>query len=267
MLFRSTAGADPEYEEQILPLAARELAGARRVLDIGCGDGQVSRLANRLGAEVWAIDPTWNCVSVANERGGAVFARAGAGALPFASASFDAVVACLVFEHIREVDDAIAEARARLAQNPQDADTLSALGELLVLEAQGTVTPEAREALAQALKLKPADPRAGYYLGLAEAQAGEAKAAIARWLAIATAAPADAPYLAMLNAEIARVAKDASLPLPELKMPRGAPPEASAKGGPTREQVEAMGKLSAEDRQQAIRGMVDGLAEIGRAHV
>ena len=104
-----TAGADPEYEEQILPLAARELAGARRVLDVGCGDGQVSRLANRLGAEVWAIDPTWNCVSVANERGGAVFARAGAGALPFASASFDAVVACLVFEHIREVDDAIAE--------------------------------------------------------------------------------------------------------------------------------------------------------------
>jgi SAM-dependent methyltransferase len=32
-----------------------------------------------------------------------------AGALPFADASFDAVVACLVFEHIREVDEAISE--------------------------------------------------------------------------------------------------------------------------------------------------------------
>ena len=34
---------------------------------------------------------------------------AGAGALPFADGSFDAVVACLVFEHIRDVDAAIAE--------------------------------------------------------------------------------------------------------------------------------------------------------------
>lgn len=103
-----TDGADPEYEEQILPLAARELAGASRVLDVGCGDGQVSRLAARLGAQVVGIDPTWNCVRVAGERGSNV-ARAGAAALPFADASFDAVVACLVFEHIRDVDSAIAE--------------------------------------------------------------------------------------------------------------------------------------------------------------
>ena len=46
-----TEGADPEYEEQILPLAAEYLAGARRVLDIGTGDGQVARLAVRTGAE------------------------------------------------------------------------------------------------------------------------------------------------------------------------------------------------------------------------
>ncbi len=104
-----TAGADPEYEEQILPLAARELAGAQRVLDVGCGDGQVSRLAAKLGAQVVGIDPTWNCVSVANQRGGGVFARAAAAQLPFADATFDAVVACLVFEHIRDVDAAIAE--------------------------------------------------------------------------------------------------------------------------------------------------------------
>ncbi|MFZ9629519.1 MAG: class I SAM-dependent methyltransferase, partial [Ilumatobacteraceae bacterium] len=103
-----TDGADPEYEEQILPLAARELGGARRVLDVGCGDGQVSRLAARLGAEVIGVDPTWNCVRVAAARG-TVTARAGAAGLPFAASSFDAVVACLVFEHIRDVDDAIAE--------------------------------------------------------------------------------------------------------------------------------------------------------------
>ncbi len=110
-----TAGADPEYEEQILPLAARELAGAHWVLDVGCGDGQVSRLAAKMGAQVVGIDPTWNCVSVANQRGGGVFARAGAAQLPFADDTFDAVIACLVFEHIRDVDRAIAEV-ARVLQ-------------------------------------------------------------------------------------------------------------------------------------------------------
>ena len=106
-----TDGADPEYEEQILPLAAEHLSEAGRVLDVGCGDGQVARLAHRLGAEVVAgVDPTWNQISVAAARGGGPsFARADAAALPFADGCFDAVVACLVFEHIRTVDEAIAE--------------------------------------------------------------------------------------------------------------------------------------------------------------
>ncbi len=106
-----TDGADPEYTEQILPLAAAELAGSTTVLDVGCGDGQVGRLASAIGAGlVVGVDPTWNQVRVAAERGGGVHvARAGAAALPFADRSFDAVVACLVFEHIRDVDEAIAE--------------------------------------------------------------------------------------------------------------------------------------------------------------
>ncbi len=49
---------------RFLPLAAHELAGARRVIDIGCGDGQVSRLAAANGIEhdvtVIGIDQTWN---------------------------------------------------------------------------------------------------------------------------------------------------------------------------------------------------------------
>ena len=39
-----TEGADPEYVEQILPMALDELSGYGRVLDVGCGDGQISRL-------------------------------------------------------------------------------------------------------------------------------------------------------------------------------------------------------------------------------
>jgi len=105
-----TDGADPEYVEQILPLASEELAGARRIIDIGCGDGQISRVAAATGCDVVGVDPTWSCIATAQERaGGPAFARAAAAALPFADSSFDVAVACLVFEHIDDVDDAIAE--------------------------------------------------------------------------------------------------------------------------------------------------------------
>jgi SAM-dependent methyltransferase len=113
-----TDGADPEYEEQILPLAAEHLHGARKVLDIGCGEGQVSRLAQRGGANTVGIDPTWAQLVVAQERaGGPTYLQGQAGRLPFKDASFDAVVACLVFEHIDDMEGAIAELARVLEPN------------------------------------------------------------------------------------------------------------------------------------------------------
>jgi SAM-dependent methyltransferase len=106
-----TEGADPEYEEQILPLAAKHLTAAAEVLDVGCGEGQIARLAASVGApRVVGVDPTWGQLAVARDRGGApMYGRADAAALPFAAESFDSVVACLVFEHIDAVDDALTE--------------------------------------------------------------------------------------------------------------------------------------------------------------
>jgi SAM-dependent methyltransferase len=105
-----TEGADPEYVEQILPLAGGELSGFDRVLDLGCGDGQISRLLAAAGSDVIGVDPTWNQIRVARERaGGPAYARSEAASLPFCDGSFDAVVACLVFEHVDDLDGAIAE--------------------------------------------------------------------------------------------------------------------------------------------------------------
>lgn len=148
--------------------------------------------------------------------------------------------------------------RARVGANPNDAEAHSALGEALTLEADGTVTPEAVGAFRRALALSPDDPRASYYLGRHEAQSGDSRAALRRWLDLEARAPDDAPYLPMLRAEIERVARAANLDPLQIKPDRK--PPAAAPRGPTQDQVEAMQNLTPEQRQQAIRGMVDGLA-------
>lgn len=106
-----TDGADPEYTEQILPLVVEWTAGFDRVLEVGTGEGQVARaIAAAHGAAVIGVDPTVRQIEEAVRRGGGVdYRRAGAEALPFGDGAFDAVVCCLVFEHIDDLDIAIAE--------------------------------------------------------------------------------------------------------------------------------------------------------------
>ncbi len=106
-----TEGADPEYEEQILPLAESLLSGYDRVLDVGTGEGQVARRIAAATGVVIGVDPTRNQVDEAARRaGGPVYGVAEAGGLPFRDDSFDAAVACLVFEHIDPLEPAVAEA-------------------------------------------------------------------------------------------------------------------------------------------------------------
>lgn len=105
-----TDGADPEYTEQILPLAQQLMRGYDTVLDLGCGEGQIARLIASDRQTVVGVDPTRSQIAVAKERGGGVeYGVAGASALPHRDASFDAVLACLVFEHIDPLEPAVAE--------------------------------------------------------------------------------------------------------------------------------------------------------------
>jgi SAM-dependent methyltransferase len=99
-----TEGADAEYEEQILPIVEGYLGSYDRVLDVGTGEGQIARRLLRAGVgRVVGIDPTVAQLRAAAERGGgAHYARGAAEKLPIATASVDAVVACLVFEHLAD---------------------------------------------------------------------------------------------------------------------------------------------------------------------
>jgi len=105
-----TNGADPEYVEQIIPLAVEELAGRTHVLDLGCGDGQIARALASQGSEVLGVDPTQLHIDIARERGGGSrYLLGGATEIPANDNTFDAVVACLVFEHIDQMDEAMTE--------------------------------------------------------------------------------------------------------------------------------------------------------------
>jgi SAM-dependent methyltransferase len=117
---RFTEGADPEYEEQILPLVESHLRKARRVLDVGCGEGQVARCIARGGADVVGLDPTPSQIREAHNRGGPPrFVQASAKQLPFRGCTFEAVVLCLALEHIEPFEPAIHEIARVLAPGGQ----------------------------------------------------------------------------------------------------------------------------------------------------
>jgi len=145
---------------------------------------------------------------------------------------------------------------------PDNVEVLMALAEALTFEAQGSVTPAARALFERALTKDPklAGPR--YYIGLAELQAGDAKAALARWLDLEADSPADAPWLATLAAEIERVSKQAGIDPKTIRPDRKAPKTADpAMPQPGADDIARMEKLSPQEREAAIKGMVDRLAD------
>jgi len=128
-------------------------------------------------------------------------------------------------------------------------DVASAYGEMLVFAAEGIVTPRAQEAFTAALARNPKDMAARYYLALAEAQAGNAQAAIDGWQKLA-AEVADPELRDRLRARIADAASSADMAAPALAAP----------AGPSAEDRARAEKMTPAERQDMIRGMVDGLA-------
>jgi cytochrome c-type biogenesis protein CcmH len=96
-------------------------------------------------------------------------------------------------------------AMALASDDKQAADIAAGFGQVLIEQANGTVTPQASAAFADALKHNPAQPQARYFTGLAKAQAGDKDGALQDWHALLAASPADAPWRAGLQAQIAQL--------------------------------------------------------------
>jgi cytochrome c-type biogenesis protein CcmH len=142
-------------------------------------------------------------------------------------------------------------------------DASSALGESLVQAANGTVTPEARETFERVRGAVPFDARAMFYLGLAEAQAGNGSAALQIWTDLAAVSPENAPWLPTLRERMRQTAAESRIDPASVKPSEAAQRFAAARPaprGPSTADAEAMQRMAPEERQQAIRGMVEGLA-------
>ncbi len=158
--------------------------------------------------------------------------------------------------------DAAEAYREAYALEPGRADVASAYGEALVAVADGQVTADARAAFEAAAARDPLDPRARYYMALFNAQRGDVKAALQGWVDLRAVSPPDSPWLAVVNQQIARAARELGAD------PAGLEPSAEVRAlvgaaalpGPGQADMDAAAALSGPEREAMVRSMVDRLA-------
>lgn len=129
-----------------------------------------------------------------------------------------------------------------IALGGETAARFAAKGEAEAMAANGLVTPVARDDFARAEKLDPREPRAQFYLGIAEVEDGKKEAASRRWQTLLASAPKDAPWRSAVEGELAALNNAAPAP------------------GPSAQAMGAAADMSPEARQKMIEGMVAGLA-------
>jgi cytochrome c-type biogenesis protein CcmH len=132
-------------------------------------------------------------------------------------------------------------------------DVAAAYGEMLVMAADGVVTPGAREAFTAAIARDPKNVVARYYMGQAEAQEGHAAEAIDAWQKLAADVPEGSEVRRELRSRIVATARAAGLPAPQM------PAEAAAPA-PTAADMAQAAQMTPEQRTKMETAMVERLA-------
>jgi cytochrome c-type biogenesis protein CcmH len=161
-----------------------------------------------------------------------------------------------VYMRLERYDEAV-KARRNAMQYLGESPTREVdLGEALTAAAGGVVTAEAKAAFDQAVALDADNFKAMFYLGLADQQDGRNADAANRWRALIAKAPPDAPWLAVVRESLQRVDGETATAAATESPRQGI----AAAPGPTARDVAAAGDMSADQRNQMVRGMVDRLA-------
>ncbi|MEO0496335.1 MAG: c-type cytochrome biogenesis protein CcmI [Pseudomonadota bacterium] len=144
---------------------------------------------------------------------------------------------------------------ARLSADDQQrrASLLANQAEALTMAAQGRVVPRAQRIARAALDIDPANPKANFLEVLAGDQTGAPETALLAWRDLLARFPEEPDLVQFATQRIAALSSDATSLQPS---DQGQP----APSGPTAEQIEDAGDMSAADRMAMIEGMVDGLA-------
>lgn len=96
-------GSLPEIDAMSIIDAAFEPLVGKRILDIGCGEGNLARSLSDRGACVTGVDPNAQALALAREAvPDATFHVAGAEALPFADDAFDGAIFLNSLHHVPE---------------------------------------------------------------------------------------------------------------------------------------------------------------------
>jgi cytochrome c-type biogenesis protein CcmH len=112
-----------------------------------------------------------------------------------------------MYFNARNYAQAAAADRRAIELGATDAVTWSELGEAIVMTSGGAVVPAALIAFTNSLAKEPHGERSRFYIGLAEAQIGNLKQAVAIWRDLEKSSGPDAPWLPMLREHIAAFAK------------------------------------------------------------
>ena len=150
-----------------------------------------------------------------------------------------------VYLRLGRSEDAVHAASEALRLLGPNAQRLALYGETLVAAADGQVSPQARQVFEGASDADPQAIKPRLFLGLAAEQAGDTARAKKIWEKLIAEAPADAPWVRILRQRIEAFNPNA---------PDNASPEKDSKAA-------VIAGLPEADQMQAIRGMVEGLAE------
>ncbi|MBT5296797.1 MAG: c-type cytochrome biogenesis protein CcmI [Rhodospirillaceae bacterium] len=166
--------------------------------------------------------------------------------------------------------DALVALKTAYELDPLNAAVIIEYAEALILTDKNRVGEKATSLLERALGADPRNPRARYYLAQGLAQKGNLKGALQGWIDLVAVSPDTAPWLASVGAQITAIAKDLNVdpgtyrPSPAaqtLGKPKPMAPAIAGAPGPSQEDVEAAFQMSAQDRTEMIRSMVQRLAD------
>jgi len=146
-------------------------------------------------------------------------------------------------------------------------------GEAMALAADAVVTPEAEKIFRSVADTDPSNPKAVYYLSIAEAQRGNLKSAIQGWVDLIEMSPPNAAWLPVVGQQIRRAADEAGIDAKTIRptaqaMAVGQQLRAQTKAagtmpaapGPSQSDMDAAAQMSGAEQQNMIRAMVERLA-------